>query len=104
MNPRERKLLMVIGSVVGAVVLYQGVKYFFVTPIKEAEEKIATLTTDTHRLENVIQSRERLAKRWAALVGRTLSYDSTVVVDRFGQDLKAITKRHQVTVTGVGSA
>src|SRR5262245_10649065 len=104
MNPRERNLLIIIGVVVGGIVLYNGVKYFFVTPITEADEKIAKLTAETHRLENVIQSRERLARRWTALAKRALSNDPTVALSRLRQDLKSVVERHRITVSSGGVA
>lgn len=104
MNPREKKLLILIGAIVGIFVVYSGVKYVFLNPIAEANDKIAKFTTETNRLKGVIRSRENLARRWRDLVARTYSYDSAEALNRFGQELKAIAKNRTITVTSVAPA
>jgi hypothetical protein len=94
MNPRERMLAIIIGAALGVVVLYNGVNYLFVQPVREADAKVAELQKEQKELDVNIAAREMLARRWLKYVGQTLAFDASDAMDRLGVDLKEIAKRH----------
>jgi hypothetical protein len=100
MNKREKTLLILIGGSVGLFIVYNAIQYIFISPVNEAQEKIAKYETEINRSRAIVRSRESLVRRWSDLVGRTLSYDSTEVSNRFAKSLKDIAKNHPALTIG----
>jgi hypothetical protein len=94
MNPRERTLAIVIGAALAVLVIYHGINYLFIRPVREADVQVAALTQEQKDLDGKIASREMLARRWLKYVGQTFSFDPTDALDRLGVELKEIAKRH----------
>jgi hypothetical protein len=94
MNPRERLLAIVIGAALGVVVIYNGISYLFIKPIRQADADVAKLIAEESELDAKIASREMLARRWLQYVGQTFSFDPTDAMDCLGVELKEIAKRH----------
>ncbi|HVP13783.1 MAG TPA: hypothetical protein VMV94_21585 [Phycisphaerae bacterium] len=92
MNPRERILASVIGAALALVVIYYGINYLFINPLRNADVELTSLTQEQREIDGKMASREVLAARWVKYVGQT--FDPADALDRFGVDLKEICKRH----------
>ncbi|HUN82391.1 MAG TPA: hypothetical protein VMV81_12880, partial [Phycisphaerae bacterium] len=94
MNKRERTLLALVGGAIGLFIIYNAIQYIFISPIHEANEKIAKYQSEINKSKGVIRSKDSLVRRWTALVGRTLSFDPAEASNRFAKSLKDIAKNH----------
>ena len=94
MNPRERKLAIIVGTIFGAGALFYGVKLMFVAPLQEARTKYESLLTKQNDLKKLIRTEKDLAETWTASAGRTFSFEAAEAQDLFGENLKSIAKRH----------
>jgi hypothetical protein len=94
MNPREKTLAIVVGSVIGLGIVYQGLNFLFLKPAEQARKDIADLESQNQYLDGVIRSRRNLADRWNAALSRTLAFDRPEASNRIAQALKEGAKRH----------
>lgn len=94
MNPREKKMAIIIGTVIGLGVLYKGVDFLIVGPVTSAKKEQADLVNARNALTKLVKSEKKLAETWRGLTGRTFSYEAAEAQDLFGQELKNIAKQH----------
>jgi len=94
MNPRERRLAIIVGTIFVAGGLFYGVKLMFVAPMQEARTKYENLLKKQNHLKKLIRTEKELAATWMADAARTFSFEASEAQDLFGEDLKKIAKRH----------
>lgn len=97
MNPRERKLTIIVGTIFVAGGLFYGVQLMFVAPLHEAQTQYENLLGKQNDLKKLIRTEKDLAEKWMADARRTFSFEAAEAQDLFGEDLKKIAKRHGFT-------
>lgn len=97
MNPRERKMVMVIGGALGLVVAWQVLNRVFISKIEGADKTIVDLGKKISDHNETIKKGERLRKVWRAYVGRTFSFDESVIITEFDGRLKSMIAEHGLT-------
>src|SRR5207253_473702 len=75
MNPREKKLAIVILTAVGLGAGYQVVNYALIKPFQQKKAEVAKLEKE-EASRTILQDKQELAQRWKDLAMRTISYDS----------------------------
>ncbi len=96
MTTRERNLAIVIGGAVGLYAIYQVGVAVLVTPLREADEALATLKEDYRKLRSKRDQLPQIASDWRAIVRRTYSHDPRVTQNAFRDELQQIATRHQL--------
>ncbi len=99
MNGRDRLLAIIIGSVLGLVVAYEVVDGVFLGPLEGASKTIETAEEALGKHQREIDRGRKLRLAWRDMVGRSISQDASVVLDRFGQDLKQRAGKHHLDKT-----
>ncbi len=94
MNPRERRLAIIVGVGVVGAILYYGIDLLFVSPLREANLQFTNLELAEQKLDALIASERGMGESWNAIAGRTFSYQASRAQALFGQNLKDIAKRH----------
>ncbi|MBN2560751.1 MAG: hypothetical protein JXQ75_07470 [Phycisphaerae bacterium] len=94
MTPRERILVILVGTAIVLGLGYKGVGVLLVKPLDEAKKGIVSLEGEKTELEGVIRSRMSLARRWLNYTGRTFSFEEAEAKRGFGKELKELAKRH----------
>ena len=94
MKPRERKLLIIIGCIVGLGATYKGVNTFYLEPLAQARTDFEDRLAEKERLEALIASETQLASRWNDYAKRTLAPTVGLAQERLGERLKAIATQH----------
>lgn len=77
MNPRERLLIVVIGSAIGLWAAYKAGVALFISPVTEADAKIAELDQKLVSLTREKKAASELGDRWGVFA-RTYSGDPRV--------------------------
>lgn len=94
MTSREKRTAGIVGTVIGVVLLYQGVRMLYVDRIGTARETIAKNRAEIKKSNSVIETEESLARKWTNYAERTFSFDRNEAQGGFGKALKEIAKEH----------
>lgn len=96
MMPRERRLAIIIGSVMGVLALYQLVNMIAITPYRESNKKIENARKEISKYETFLKQAPAIRRSWDDLAARTYSYETDEIRNRFEQEIKRLVVKHQL--------
>jgi len=96
MMPRERRLAIIIGSVMGVLALYQLVNMIAITPYREANKKIENARVEINKYEAFLKKAPAIRRTWEDFAARTFSYETDEIRNRFEQEVKRLVAKHQL--------
>lgn len=94
MNPREKRLAIIVGVFAGCFAIYQGVNTLFLSSIRNAEADIANLEKDMAKLRVKKLEKMKLEKEWRDDAARTFSFSETIAKDMLQREIKQIALKH----------
>lgn len=100
MNPRERRMAIIVGVGLGAALLYYGGRYLFHEPYKAAQTEIVNKKKQLRDYERLIASREGLAERWNRFAARTASHDPLEAANELQRSIPAMLERNRLKLSG----
>lgn len=96
MNPRERRIVIVIGALLGAWAAYQGVTRLVLGPARQARADLVQLQNQYSKLKRERDLVSRLGREWKELTQRTYSLDELETQNAFGEELKRLAVAHNL--------
>jgi len=96
MMPRERRLAIIIGGLMGVLGVYQIINMIAITPYREALKKIENGRIEAAKYEGLIKNAPAIRRSWEALAARTFSYESSEIRNRFEQQVKKLVATHRL--------
>lgn len=96
MMPRERRLAIIIGSVMGVLALYQLVNMIAITPYRDANKKIENARVEINKYEAFLKKAPAIRRNWEDFAARTFSYETDEIRNRFEQEVKRLVTKHQL--------
>jgi len=96
MVSREKRLAIILGTVVGLGALYKIVDAIAISPYRQAVKDIKAATEETAKYNKVVNGRGAIIRGWESIAGRTFSYDVGEVRNQFEQELKRLAGRHNL--------
>lgn len=94
MKPRERRLGIIVGCVLGLGAAYKGVRYLYLDPLGQAQADFGDRLAEKEKLEALIGAEHGLAFRWNEYAKRTLASTPAPAQERLGERLKTIATHH----------
>jgi hypothetical protein len=99
MNLRERKLVLVIGGLVGLWAAWKAVDLLLISPMATARKQIATHEEEYRKARAKRDELPVLAKEWQGITARCYSFDGREVQTRFDDQIKQLAAKHGLTKT-----
>lgn len=93
MNPREKRLAIIVGIFGCAFVVWLGVNKLFVDPIRVARTARANHEEALRQLDKLDKQTKKQIKQWKIDSARTFSFDETLARDMLGLELKRIANK-----------
>ena len=94
MNPREKRLAIIIGAFAGMYAVYFLVNWLYVSEIDKARKQREEFARKYNELKRLRDQKENLERVWFEDAARTFSFDETVAKDMLDLELKRIATRH----------
>ncbi len=96
MMPRERRLAIIIGSVMGVLAVYQLINMIAISPYRDAQKKIDTARKEIAKYEGFIKMAPSIRRSWEDIAARTFSYETDEIRNQFEQQVKRLVAKHQL--------
>lgn len=96
MMPRERRLAIIIGGVMGVLALYQLVNMIAITPYRDAQKRIENARKEINKYERFVKTAPAVRRSWENLAARTFSYQTDEIRNQFEQQIKRMVAAHNL--------
>lgn len=96
MIPRERRLAIIIGGIMGALVIYQFVNMIALAPYKKAQKQIEDGRAEADKYEGLLKKAPNIRRSWESLAGRTFSYEPAEIRNQFEKEVKRLVAKHRL--------